>query len=148
MNSEACAEMDFIIANMSKEDVDKIPEQYIRLFKNNKSNTYKVKLDNSRLLNEQELLADTKTYLAAIYREFLCSETEKIEYEKRYQNEIKTEQAEVQEMLKKDIFYNEEARKAFEEKKTRKIVEQKQLVVYKKEVPFLKIIKKMFGGKK
>ena len=61
MNHEACAEMDFIIANMSQEDINKIPESYIKLFKENKSDSYKVKLNNSKPLNEQEILEDRKS---------------------------------------------------------------------------------------
>lgn len=150
MNPEACAEMNFIIDNMSRENINKIPEEYIRLFKDNKSMSYVIKLDNSKPLNEQELLEDTKTYLSAIYREFLCSEDEKIKYEKQYQDEMKIEQHKMQEMLKDDIFYNEEARKAFDEKRKKKLEEENQLIVYKKDNIFsriLKSIKKLFGGK-
>ncbi len=150
MNHEACAEMDFIIANMSQEDINKIPESYIKLFKENKSDSYKVKLNNSKPLNEQEILDDTKTYLSAIYREFLCSESEKKEYEKQYQNEIRTEKEQIHQMLQHDIFYNKEARKKFEKEKNSKLIKENHLTVYKKENFFKKIcknIKKILGGR-
>ena len=52
---EACSEMDYIFEHMNPIDKDKIPEKVRKFFKDNKSIFYKVNLDPSKNLEEQEL---------------------------------------------------------------------------------------------
>lgn len=78
--SEACSEMDFILNNMNENFLSKIPYKLKDFFKNNKSKTYKVKIDLSKNLYEQNLLEETEIFLQIIYKLFIANKTEKEKY--------------------------------------------------------------------
>lgn len=77
---EACSEMDYILENLDKDFSNRIPEKIRLFFKNNKSKTYKVKLDTSKPLYEQELLEETRIYIQILFKLFIASKAEKDKY--------------------------------------------------------------------
>ena len=78
--AEACSEMDFIINNLDDSFTDRIPERIKDFFKINKSNKYKVNLDITKPLYEQDLLEETKIYIQIIFKLFIAPKSEKEKY--------------------------------------------------------------------
>ena len=77
---EACSEMYNIIEHMNPIDKDKIPEKVRKFFKDNKSIFYKVNLDPSKNLEEQELKEETKAFITIINYKYLAGENAKEEF--------------------------------------------------------------------
>ena len=77
---EACSQMDYIINNLDEIFVSKIPYRIKDFFKNNKSKTYKVNLDVSKPLYEQDLFEETKIYMQIIFKLFIAPKAEKERY--------------------------------------------------------------------
>ena len=61
-------------------DKDKIPEKVRKFFKDNKSIFYKVNLDPSKNLEEQELKEETKAFITIINYKYLAGENAKEEF--------------------------------------------------------------------
>lgn len=78
--ANACSEMDFILANLDEISVNKIPYKIKDFFKNNKSESYKVNLDITKPLYEQELLEETKMYIQIVFKLFIAPKAEKDQY--------------------------------------------------------------------
>lgn len=75
---------------------NKISPKFMEVIEKNRDTSYKVNIDYSKKLEEQELLKDTKTILGLMYRDYLCNEerrTELIEQDKKamleYQKELR-----------------------------------------------------------
>lgn len=67
MNCEqACAEMNFILNNLDLEDLEKIPKAFVQFFADNMDKNYKVNIDLSKPLYEQNLLEETKAFIKII----------------------------------------------------------------------------------
>ena len=77
---EACSEMDYIFEHMNPIDKDKIPEKVRKFFKDNKSIFYKVNLDPSKNLEEQEIKEETKAFITIINYKYLAGENAKEEF--------------------------------------------------------------------
>lgn len=76
---EACSEMNFILDHMNPNDLKKIPKEVRDFFRDNKSILYKVNLDETRNLYEQELKDETKAFIKIIYAKYFGREEEKQE---------------------------------------------------------------------
>lgn len=74
---KACSEIDYILSNMSPDDIDKIPQQVRDFFKKNKSNTYKVNIDVSKQLKDQELKDETKAFIKILYIKYFATKEER-----------------------------------------------------------------------
>lgn len=72
---EACSEMDYILEHMNPIDKLKIPKNIIQFFKENKSITYKVELDVTKNLKEQELKDETKVFIQLLNAKFFANKT-------------------------------------------------------------------------
>ena len=72
---EACSEMDYILEHMNPIDKLKIPKNIIQFFKENKSITYKVELDVTKNLKEQELKDETKVFIKLLNAKFFANKT-------------------------------------------------------------------------
>ncbi len=73
----ACSEIDFILNNMAPTDLSKIPQDVIKFFKDNKSVLYKVKLDVTKNLYEQELKDETKAIIKILNAKYFGGKEEK-----------------------------------------------------------------------
>ena len=67
----AFMQLNVILGNLSDEERQKIPSQFLKEIKKYKSNTYKYKYDYSKPLVEQDMLPLTRDLLAYIYAKFL-----------------------------------------------------------------------------
>ena len=86
---EAYSEVLFILQNMSKEDVAQIPNSIIETMKKNSAKHYKVNLDTSIPLEQQNLKEETKAVLAVLYRKFWAEGEEKAKLEKDFLEDLK-----------------------------------------------------------
>lgn len=93
--AEALTEVDIILQNLDEELVQKIPIKLKRFIKENKSKDYIPDIDVNAKLSKEDLKLKSRELLAYIYRNYLCDEYERKEYdmilkknEIKYQNEI------------------------------------------------------------
>ncbi len=104
---EAAVEINSIFENMSIDLLNKIPQNFREFFNKIASKDYKFQYDKRVRLNEQKLLPKTKGILAFIYRDYLCDEIEKENYNKEYNRVLMLKEIEKQEKYNSnDIFKN------------------------------------------
>ena len=90
MNKISYNETYDIICHLDKNLYDKIPKNFLELIKKNVEPDYKVNIDYSKSINDQDLKKDTRILLSLIYRDYLCSQEEKnklIQNDKRQLND-------------------------------------------------------------
>lgn len=95
--SEAAVEINSIFENMSVDLLNKIPKKFKIFFIRIASKDYKFEYNKTISLNEQKLLPQTKGILALIYRDYLCDEIEKENYNKEYNRVLMLKEHEKQE---------------------------------------------------
>lgn len=84
----AATEVLSILEYLPQSEVDKIPNKFKEFLKENSLSAYKPNFDYSLGLDKVELKHKTKLLLAMIYRNYICSEEERLEYDKiLYKNE-------------------------------------------------------------
>lgn len=84
----AATEVLSILEYLPQSEVDKIPNKFKEFLKENSLSSYKPIFDYSLGLDKIELKHKTKLLLTMIYRNYICSEEERLEYDKiLYQNE-------------------------------------------------------------
>lgn len=79
----AYTELNEIIKELSKAELEKIPNEIIRNIETNIDKEYKWKYDKSKALLDQDLMTETKALIVEIYEKYLCPENEK-EFWKEY----------------------------------------------------------------
>lgn len=79
----AYTELNEIIKELSKAELEKIPSELIRNIELNIDKEYKWKYDKSKTLLDQDLMPETKALIVEIYEKYLCPENEK-EFWKEY----------------------------------------------------------------
>lgn len=105
--SEVAVEINSIFENMSIDLLNKIPQNFKEFFNKIASKDYKFEYDKTISLNEQRLLPKTKGILALIYRDYLCDEIEKENYNKEYNRVLMLKERQKQEKYNSnDIFKN------------------------------------------
>lgn len=127
--SEACCEVDFILANLNPEDKKKIPNTVINFFKENKSLFYNVSLTVDKPLAEQNLKDETKAFLQILNYKYFSNEVQKEKFEKSFKENVT-----VNEMFSENNFSN------VQEEKNEVI----ELTIYK-ENKILSIFKKILN---
>ena len=81
---EAVVDVIYIINNMVEEEKNKIPKSLVDLFLNiTKSSNYISNINIEIPLYEQELKPKTKALLGLLYRQFLCSDSEREIFDKK-----------------------------------------------------------------
>lgn len=68
----ACAEVSQIIKLLDEDDYNKLPKNLIKLIEKEKDKNYKVNITSDIPIYEQNLLEETKSILAVIYRLYLA----------------------------------------------------------------------------
>ena len=69
---KACQEVSQIIKMLDKDELAKLPSNFIKMIEKEKDRKYNVQISNDIPLYEQNLLKETKSILAVIYRLYLC----------------------------------------------------------------------------
>ena len=103
--SEVAVEINSIFENMSIDLLNKIPQNFKEFFNKIASKDYKFEYDKTISLNEQRLLPKTKGILALIYRDYLCDEIEKENYNKEYNRVLMLKERQKQEKYNSNYIF-------------------------------------------
>lgn len=141
---QSFSDISIIIKMMSPYMQSRINNKFIEFIEENKDKSYKSSIDITQPLENQTLSPNTKALLALIYKDYLCSDTERKEFiSKQIQNQNKIEK-EANEKYK--INFNKT------ENVNTKAIENLNLITeYKKINIFTKLfnkIRKLFNFKK
>ena len=128
--------MEEILQNTQEDLVAKIPNKIRQFIRENKNQEYMTSIVNGKPLNEQDILPETQSLLALIYRSYWATEEEKKEFAKSDIVEI--------ERTNQNIYYNN----IFENKREVTKVEEEQkgitdLVLVQEEKWYQKVWKKL-----
>lgn len=115
--SEAIVEVLDIIKHMDEDVIELIPIEFIKRLNEQKSSTYIANIDYRKPLEENDLKHTTKVLLALIYRDYICTDDEREDFDgilkenenKRYnpnifENKKESELRLVPVEIKKNIF--------------------------------------------
>ena len=81
---EVAVEINSIFDNLPMDLQNKIPLRIRDFFKNNASTTYSFVYDKSKRLSEQNIKDKTRGIISILYRDFLCNDVERKEYNDIY----------------------------------------------------------------
>ena len=128
-----------ILKYMSQEEREKIPNKMIRMFKEKMDKNHEFKYDESKNFDEQELLIETKAILANIFRDYWSTpeQRERIVAKQDY-DRLKVEEQKKEKYNSNNLFKQKD--------KVEEIVDNtecKDLVEYKEESFFRKILRKI-----
>ena len=148
--SEAAVEVLDILNHTNKEDVERIPQSFIKFLTDIASRSYKVKFDYEQPINGLNLKQQTKELLGFIYITWWCDKKEREEYKKLiYESNMRNKKIKENYNVN-DIFKNKRENQELKASQNEQ-KEQTSLVGYKQENVFKKIINKIinfFTGKK
>lgn len=108
--TQISCEVEEVLAHTKRELVEKIPNNVRKFFiENSKDVTeYKAKYNPDISLEEQDLLEETKGILTLFYRDYWCTEEEKLALEKILNENEQKYQEELREKYNPDIFEKDE----------------------------------------
>lgn len=139
---EALTEVLDILNHTKMEDVRKIPPKVIIYLQQHASKTYIPNLNHNQKLKDMNLKPKTRALIALIYREYLCDEKQREEYDKRITKAEIDYQKDLQAKYNmNNLFKN----KLLTEQKT---IQETTLVEDKKENFFKRILNIIFKFKK
>jgi hypothetical protein len=95
---------------MDKNLYIKIPKKIIEFIDENRDKNYKSNINYNISINEQELQQDTRTFLALIYRDYLCTPEEKKRLIEEDEIALKREEDELREKYSVDVFEKRKTR--------------------------------------
>lgn len=137
--SEALVEVLEIINHLDDNDRNKIPENIIKFYENNKSLEYTPNLNFDEDITKQKLMTKTREILAGIYVDYLCNTRDE---KKEYIGKLK--QAELKYEHQKRLKYNPNM--IFNKKTNTNQINSETiqaLVPVKKDNIFIRILKKI-----
>jgi len=147
---EAAKEIDEILRYLPQEQVEKIPVKLREFFSKVKKEEYVSKIDPYKLLDEQELLPKTEILLTVLYRNYWCSEEERVELDKILIENDKKYEEELREKYNPDnIFKKKDKDEEINEVEETSLEVYDNRMWYKKAFKFIKsIFKKYLINKK
>ena len=142
----AATEVVYILDYFSEEFKANIPTNFLKFLNEQAIPEYNPNFDFSHGLDRLELRNKTKTLLAMIYRNYICSEKEKTEHEKILKQNENTYQVELREKYNPDNIFQKDKKEYNTLNNERDTV---QLVKYKesKLIKFINWFKKLFNRK-
>ena len=142
----AATEVVYILDYFSEEFKANIPTNFLKFLNEQAIPDYNPNFDFSHGLDRLELRNKTKALLAMIYRNYMCSEKEKVEYEKNLKQNENTYQVELREKYNPDNIFQKDKKEYNTLNNERDTV---QLVKYKesKLIKFINWFKKLFNRK-
>ena len=142
----AATEVVYILDYFSEEFKANIPTNFLKFLNEQAIPEYNPNFDFSHGLDRLELRNKTKALLAMIYRNYICSEKEKIEYEKILKQNENTYRDELREKYNPDNIFQKDKKEYNTLNNERDNV---QLVKYKesKLIKFINWFKKLFNRK-
>lgn len=140
--SEAAVEVLDILNHTAREDVELIPQSFIKFLTDISSKNYKVQFNHEQPVNGMNLRKQTRELLGFIYITWWCNKEEREKYKNLiHEGNIKKE--EIRELYDaNDLFKN---KKEIEQviNKPEEIIQEKSITEYKKENIFKKFINKI-----
>lgn len=118
-----------ILKHVNKEDLKKIPREFIMMIKNNRDNYYEFRLEQNKNLEEQFLMRETKAILAYIFLNYWSTYKQKERIEKKFKQEIYKQEELKKNQYSIDVLKN----RASNRKDETENMEKKNLYEYKKE---------------
>ena len=135
----AATEVLAIIDYMEPNEKKQISSKFMDFLNKRAINSYKIELDFSKPISETKLSKETKSLLAIIYRQFLCNEEEKREFNKILKENEEKFQKEIKEKYNpNDIFKNKRQVESTEEVENNCV----SMLEYKESI-FKKVMKKI-----
>lgn len=144
---EAAVEVLDILDNTKKEDVEKIPQSFIKFLVEIASLDYKVNLDHTKTIEEMNLKDKTKELLGYIYIKWWSYDKEKEEYIKQIEKIEEIKEEKIREKYNPStIFENKQLKNKEKENqnKTFQMVEYKENILTK----IINKIKSLFSRRK
>ena len=144
---EAAVEVLDILDNTKKEDVEKIPQSFIKFLVEIASLDYKVNLDHTKTIEEMNLKDKTKELLGYIYIKWWSYDKEKEEYIKQIKEIEKIKEEKIREKYNPStIFENKQLKNKEKENqnKTFQMVDYKENILTK----IINKIKSLFSRRK
>lgn len=86
--SQACSEVWYLLKNLKKSELMKIPKNFLETIQTLKIDEYSPKIDLNIPLEEQQLSEATIGLISFIYNNYLGTNEDKIEYQNTYQEYI------------------------------------------------------------
>ncbi len=131
--AKAYKEVLTVIKNLTKDDYEKIPKEYIEFLENNCNNDYDFEYNASKSFKEQELLEETKLILFGLFEKFGATDTQQAKikvFKTNYNNRLEEQKRE--KYNPNEIF-----------KKTKNVEEKNEIIEYKKQKWYQKIFAKI-----
>lgn len=80
--SNAAVEINSLLDNVSEEVLNKIPKKFIEYLKDIESYDYYFEYDTSKTIDEQNFSDEALKLIGLIYKDYLCTENEREDYNK------------------------------------------------------------------
>lgn len=140
INSEIYVDISIIIGMMPTEMKSKISNSFIDFIESNKSNTYVSNINPKIPLREQNIRKETKEMLGIIYRDYLCSNEERIDLLQEENEELAKLEFEKRKLYNPDDIFK---KKDLKENKEENIIKKEVAMVEYKESIIKRIITKI-----
>ncbi len=127
--SNALFQLCEILKYVEEDLKNRIPEQLINYFEENKSKDYNWEIDITKPLVEQQLLQTTKEFLTVIYRDYMCDEKQKEELDRVLNDNEKKYQEELRKKYNPDDIFKQRKNEIKEEEKVTENITE--ITVYK-----------------
>lgn len=135
--SRAYVEVLEIIKHMGKEYQEKIPQNLLQLFENNKDENYQYIIDNTKNIKEHKLLDETLGLLSIIELKYWANAEEKELLNKALQDNERKYQEKLSEIYNTDNLFKDK------KEKTKNIDENENSLIEFKESAFKRFINKI-----
>lgn len=125
-----------ILKYISKEDLKKIPNEYIQYCIEDKDSNYRFEYDVNKEFEEQNIMKLTKILISNLYIKYWATDERKKEIKNIFQQEIEKEELENAQLYSYDNLFKKKSKEHLEE------VEEKSLIPVKKSF-FIRVIDKI-----
>lgn len=129
INSEIYVDISIIIGMMPTEMKSKISNSFIDFIESNKSNTYVSNINPKIPLREQNIRKETKEMLGIIYRDYLCSNEERIDLLQEENEELAKLEFEKRKLYNPDDIFKKKDLKENIIKKEVGMIEYKESII-------------------
>ena len=123
------SEVYIILQYLNKEELNKIPQEVLEVIEENKNEDYCYNINEDLVLNEQEMLPETKALLFNLFRDYLSTPVQKEKILKmQREDRIKSEKEKKERYISTNLFQKNEEHKLHN---TENVTEKNQLIFYK-----------------
>ena len=137
----ALSEVYSVINHLDRDLYKKIPNKFIKVIENSRDLKYDVNIDQTKTINEQDLLQETRIILSLIYRDYLCTKEERQNIILNDKKELEKNEKILSEKYKID--FDKRKKDLKKEIKDKKISETQALVEIKPKSWYEKLIEKI-----